>query len=181
MKKKPSPSQVKKKHDKQCNRFGKPWGQGNGPNPIFYNKFGHFIRPDQEIHPVLPAQDGRSGWQKYTCGRVHWNSILMDSGASIPLIFNDNFLDNISQLKCSKSINLGGRQFQSTHRGSLTEALHHLPLPKKGYFFDPDAMANILSMARVSDHHRITMDTDIDNTIYVYNDDELYIRFHQTK
>ena len=181
VKKKPPPSWVKKKCDKQCNRFGRPRGQGNSPNPIFYNKFGHFISPDQEIHPVLPAQDGRSGRQKYNRGWVHRNSILLDSAASIPLIFNDNFLDKISQLKRSKLINLGGGQFPAKHHGSLTEALQHLPLPKEGYFFHPDAVANILSMAKVSDHHRITTDTDIDNTIYVFNDDGSYICFHQMK
>ena len=55
----------------------------------------------------------------------------MDSGASIPLIFNRDFLDNI--------------------------------------------------LAKVSNHYRITIDTDIDNAIYVYNNDGSYIHFHQTK
>ena len=36
-------------------------------------------------------------------------------------------------------------------------------------------------MAKVSDEYRITMDTDIDNAIYVHNDDGSYIRFHWTK
>ena len=102
----------------------------------------------------------------------------MDSGALIPLISNKDFLDNILPLERSKEINLGGCQFQLRLRGSLSKALHHLPLPKKGYFYDPDAVINLLSMAKVSDYHRITMDTDIDNTIYVYNDDGSYIRFH---
>ena len=112
---------------------------------------------------------------------MHCNNILLlDSVASIPLIFNKDLLDNISPLKCSKHIHSGGGHFQLIdHGGLLTVALQHLPLPKDRYFFHPDAVANILLMAKVSDHHWTTMDTDINNAIYVFNDNVTYIHFHR--
>ena len=157
-------------------------GHGNGNHHVHHNSFSNFIHPDQEIHPFLPAQEGRIGKQKYSPGWIHQNNILMDSGASIPLIFNRDLLDNILPLKYFKKINSGGGNFKSKLGGSLTKALHHLPLPKKGYFYNPDAVANLLSMAKVSNKYHITMDTNIDNAIYVHNDDGSYIRSaHRTK
>ena len=68
VKKKPPSSRVKQKTNKKLNHFGKTRGQGDGNPLVIYNKFSNFICPDQEIHPFLPAQDRRSGKQKYTCG-----------------------------------------------------------------------------------------------------------------
>ena len=176
----PTPPQsrvkLKQKINKKLNCFGKLKGSGNGTR----HRFSHFIRPDQEIHPFLPAQEGRSGKQKKDPGWIHRNNLLMDSGASISILFNRYFLDYILPLTRFKEINSGGGQFKSKFSRSLTKALHHLPLPKKGYLYNQDAVANILSMAKVSDEYRITMDTNIDNAIYVHNDDGSYIRFHRT-
>lgn len=128
------------------------WGRGGSP-PI-WNSLYFIIHPDQEIHPVLPYQHARSGNQKqYSCGRLHCNSILMDSTASIMLMFNGDLLDTISTLHNLKIIHAGGGNFEANQTGSLTKALHHLPLPKDGYHFHPDAVANLVSMAVVSDHH----------------------------
>ena len=52
---------------------------------------------------------------------------------------------------------------------------------KEGYYFHPDAVVNLVSMAIVSDHHCIVMDTDVDNSIYVSNDNRTYIKFQQMK
>ena len=75
----------------------------------------------------------------------------MDSTASIMLMFNENLLYDISLLHNPKDISLSGGNFGAHQAGLLTIALHHLPLPKKGYYFHCDAMANIISMVRVSD------------------------------
>ena len=140
------------------------------------------MRPDQEIHPVLPAQVARSGTQKqYSCGGLHRNRIFIDSGVSVMLMFNGNLLDAISMLRNPRGINTGGGSFHTTQTGSLTNALHHLPPPKDGYLFNSDTVANLVSMAVVSDNHCIVMDTDVDNSIYVFNDDVTYIRVQQTK
>ena len=96
------------------------------------------------------------------------------------LIFVEYLLENISILRNSKCISLRSGNFGAQHTGLLTATLHHLPLPKEGYYFHFDAVANVLSMARVSDHHHIVMDTNVDNTIYLFNANGTYICFNQT-
>lgn len=99
----------------------------------------------------------------------------MDSTVSIMLMFNGNLLDAISTLHSPTGIHFGGRNFHATQSGSLTKPIHHLPLPKDKYHFHPKAVTNLVSMAIVSDHHCIVMDTDVDNAIYVFNSDGTYI------
>ena len=105
----------------------------------------------------------------------------MDSVASIMLMFNGDLLDVISTLHNPKGINAGGGNFQANQTGSLTKALYHLPLPKEGYHFHPDPVANLVSMSVVSNHHHIIMYTDVNNDIYVFHNDGRYIHFQQTK
>ena len=151
------------------------------PPPI-WNNFDSIVRLDQEIHPLLPAQLARSNTQKkYSCSGLHRNSILMDSGASVMLMFNGNLLDAISTLCNQKGVLTDGGNFHTNQTNLLASALHHLPLPKDSYLFNPDVVGNLIFMAVVSDHHRIVMDTDINNAIYVFNDDGTYIRFQRTK
>ena len=89
----PPHSQVKK-CTKKCNCFGNSCGQGQRFN------FNYIIRPDQAVHPILPAHTRRSGKQKqYSCRRVHCNSTLLDSAASIPLMFNMD--QNQEQYSCN--------------------------------------------------------------------------------
>lgn len=80
-----------------------------------------------------------------------------------------------------KGIHVGGGNFQTTQTGSLTKKLHYLLFPKEGYHFHPDALENLVSIAIVSDHHCIVMDTDINYAIYVFNNSRTYIKFQQTK
>ena len=78
-----SPCSQVKKRTKKFNCFGNSCGQEKRIN------FNYIIHPDQAVHPILPAHTGRSGKQKrYGCGWVHCNNILLDSAASIPLMFN---------------------------------------------------------------------------------------------
>lgn len=99
-----------KKCTKKCNRYGICQGQG-GPRPIC-NNFDSIIGADQETYPILPAQYRRSGNKhQYSCGWVYCNHILMDSTASIMLMFNKDLLDNISLLYDSKHISSGSGNF----------------------------------------------------------------------
>lgn len=105
----------------------------------------------------------------------------MDNAASIMLMFNGVLLDTISTLHNPNIIHAGSGNFQANQTGLLTKVLYHLLLPKEGYHFHPDAMANLVSMVVVFDHHGIVMDTDVNNAIYMFNDDGTYIQFQQMK
>ena len=61
--------------------------------------------------------------------------------------------------------------------GSLNKVLEHLPLPKHGYYYDENVVANLLSLGRIADEFRVSMDTDIEDAIYVHGEDGRYLRF----
>ena len=63
----------------------------------------------------------------------------------------------------------------------MTKALEHLSLPKDGYHFYPEEVVNLLLIALIIDEYRVAMDTEIDNAIYVFNNDGPYIKFSCTK
>lgn len=57
----------------------------------------------------------------------------------------------------------------------------HLPLPKEGYYYDQNTMANPLSLGQIANEFTVKMNTAIDDVIYVYDKDGKYIRFARTK
>ena len=63
-------------------------------------------------------------------------------------------------------------------KGSLNRELGDLPLPKDDYYYSPNSMANILSLAMISKTNRVYMDTAIDNAFYVFDGEGKYLRFH---
>lgn len=97
----------------------------------------------------------------------------MDTTVSTMLIFNEDFLDVIFTLHNPKG--MCGGNFQANQTVSLTKALHHLLLPKEGYYFHPDSLTIIVSMAILSDNQHTEMDTNVNNAIYVVNDNIMYI------
>ena len=102
----PPASSVKKKRRKKCNCYGK--SKGCGGSPPIWNNFDSIVRPDQEIHHILPAQLARSDTQKqYSSSRLHHNSIVMNSRASLMIMFNGNLLDAISMLRNPKGVHTG--------------------------------------------------------------------------
>ena len=65
--------------------------------------------------------------------------------------------------------------------GLLKKVFEHLPLPKNGYYYDKNMIANLLSLGKVANKFRVVMDTDIDDAIYVYGEDGKYLRFGKTE
>ena len=61
--------------------------------------------------------------------------------------------------------------------GILDRVLEHLPLPKHGYYYDENAVANRLSLGRIADKFRVSTGTDIKDSIYVHGEDGKYLRF----
>ena len=62
--------------------------------------------------------------------------------------------------------------------GLICKELQHLPLPRKKICIATDSIANLLSMGKlVKEGFRVTMDSDGENALNVYNDDGSYIKF----
>jgi hypothetical protein len=98
----------------------------------------------------------------------HW--ILLDTQSTVDLFNNRALLKNIR--KCSgpplRCYCNGGFQ-DSTLIGTLD-----------GYgdvWYNPNSLANILSMAHVSEHFRVNFDTDIEQAIFVWRKDGTFIKF----
>ena len=62
--------------------------------------------------------------------------------------------------------------------GHIRNELRHLPLPRGKICITKDVIANLLSMGKLlKEEYRVTMDSDVENAINVYNDDGSYIKF----
>ena len=56
--------------------------------------------------------------------------------------------------------------------------MKHFPLPKGDVCIAKDGIANLLSMCKlVKEGYRVTMDSNVENAINVFNEDGLYIKF----
>jgi hypothetical protein len=108
-------------------------------------------------------------------------TVALDSGSSIH-IFKDAFLLMDIQPDDKRSINVRttDSKFKVNRLGRLCNDLTALPLPSDGYYYYPNGVANILSLAMIAESKRVVMDTAIDNAFYVFNEDGTYIRFART-
>jgi len=97
--------------------------------------------------------------------------LILDSGASIHIINNPNFLSCITSC-IGQWIDTIGSRFLCKKMGRLCDALKPLPLPTSEYFYQPNDIGNIISLSLLSDSHRITLDTDVENAFFVHNRDD---------
>ena len=75
-------------------------------------------------------------------------------------------------------IHCGGSTFDQCMAGRIRKELEHLPLPRKKICIATNGIANLISMGKlVKEGYRVTMDSDVENAISVYNDDVSYIKF----
>ena len=95
------------------------------------------------------------------------NRLYLDSGASISIMFNKNLLEKINKLPNAAHIKAGGSNINLLEGGVLHDDLGYLLLPKSGYYYDKNALANLLSLACVFNKYWVRMDARIDNAIYV--------------
>ena len=54
-------------------------------------------------------------------------------------------------------------------------------LNKDIYYYDTNAVANLLSLGKIADKFTVVMNTVINNAIYVYGNEGKYLRFGKTK
>ena len=93
------------------------------------------------------------------------NRLYIDSGASVHILFNQEFLEGIVDLDRPMKIAAGGKNINLSQVGSLHTALRHLLLPVNGYHYDDNTIANLLSFARLADDYYILCNTRIDDAI----------------
>jgi hypothetical protein len=142
-------------------------------DPIFVSN----LPPALELSATIQTPEARSGDENVGPRAT----IALDSGSSIH-IFKDAFLltDIISDTKQSIGVRTTDSNFRIDNIGRLCSDLNTLPLPSEGYYYYPKGVANILSLAMLTDTKRVVMDSAIDNAIYVFNEDGTYVRFSKT-
>jgi hypothetical protein len=142
-------------------------------DPIFVSN----LLPAQELSATIQTSEGRSGGENVGPRAT----IALDSGSSIH-IFKDSFLltDIHSDEKQSIGVRTTDSKFRVNDIGRLCDDLNILPLPSEGYYYYPKGVANILSHAMVAETKRVVMDSAINNSIYVFNEDGSYVRFSCT-
>ena len=100
--------------------------------------------------------------------RMSPNVLMLDSRANVHIICIPSFLSRIKTC-VDQWINTTGSQTKCTQRGDICDEMKPLPLTRSGYLYHPNGIGNIISLSLLSDTHRITMDTDVDNAFYVHN------------
>ena len=53
-------------------------------------------------------------------------------------------------------------------------------MPKDGYYYNENVVANLLSLGKIVNEFRVVMDTDVNDAIYVYGKDGKYLQFGKT-
>ena len=105
-------------------------------------------------------------------------SLALDSGATILFFSNQELLQAIKKSNKLMTIHCGGSTFNQAMIGRLREELNHLPLPKGEVCIVKDGITNLLSMGNlVKEGYRVQMDSDVENTINIFNEDGSYIKF----
>jgi hypothetical protein len=89
----------------------------------------------------------------------------------------EDMLKNVRTDANPTNIHCGGKSWSNNQVGQLCDKLKILPLPQDELHLNKDGVANLLSLALLSESHRIVLDTSIDNAFYVYKDNGEYIRF----
>ena len=108
------------------------------------------------------------------------NRLYIDSGASLHILFNNKLLSCIVNLDRALKIQAGGKPIHLSQIGSLHQALRHLPLPVNTYHYSKEAIANLLSFAKLADEYYIICNTRIDDVIYVQSkEDGKYLQFQR--
>jgi hypothetical protein len=125
------------------------------------------------IHKEVRSVDGNIGPSA---------SITLDSASSINLFKDEHLLNNITAHGKKKiRVRTTDSTFHVKDSGDLCDDLKSLPLTTDGYYSYPNNVANMLSLALLTQTKQVTMDTAIENAFIVYNEDGSYIKFIPSK
>ena len=138
------------------------------------------LLPNLQLFPTIGRKKARSGLSnKLSRGNISMNALVLDSGASLHLMVNKDMLQNVRTDPNPTNIHCGGKSWSNNQVGQLCDELKVLPLPQDDLHLHTDGVANLLSLALLSESHRVFLDTRIDNAFYVYKDNGEYIRFQK--
>ena len=95
-------------------------------------------------------------------------SITLDSASSIHMFKDISLLNNIQTDSKKIKVRITDSTFQVKDIGELCDTLKSLPLPSEWYYYYPNRVANILSLALLVKIKRVVLDTAIENAYYVF-------------
>ena len=104
--------------------------------------------------------------------RVPPSWVLLDNQSTINLFHNKEMLINIKEVKKGMTVHCNAGT-------TVTNMMGMLP----GYgevWYDPNAIANILSLKRVKEEHRVTYDSVEENAFVVHKEDGANVKFRQS-
>jgi hypothetical protein len=112
------------------------------------------LPPGNELSATLHPPEARSEGETISLR----TSIALDSGSSIH-IFKDGFLltDFASDDSQSIRVRTTDSKFKVNEIGRLCDGLHALPLTYDGYYYYPNGVANILSLAIIAKTKRVLL------------------------
>ena len=125
---------------------------------------------------IIPSMNWIGGSGR-TRANVFQTSLAIDSGITIHFFSNKELLRSIKPIKKMK-IHCGGSTFDQCMARRIRKELEHLPVPRKNICIATDGIANLILMGKlVEEGYRIMMDSVVENTINVYNDNGSFIKF----
>ena len=133
-----------------------------------------------DIHELRSVDDSSTPQRMTSVARHPKNRLYINSGASLPILFNRELLGQLNNIKVPIRIQAGGKPFRIQQIGSLHQELQHLPLPVSTYHYSETAIANLLLFAKLTVEYYIICNTRIDDAIYVQSkDDGKYLQFQR--
>ncbi len=96
--------------------------------------------------------------------------ILLDSGSTVSSLRNPDLLENIKKIDETLRVYTNGGFKDYNEKGMMKL------LPFEVYY-NKNSLANILSLADVCDHFRVTMDSARDHSLFVHVSDHTVLRF----
>lgn len=97
---------------------------------------------------LMPGGISQGGNIKISRGKVPWNVLALDSGASVNILINGDYITNMKEAERPITIHCGGKSWEETQTGDLNEDLCNLSLNKTGYYFNENGVANLLSLSK---------------------------------
>jgi hypothetical protein len=89
------------------------------------------VLPNLQLFPRIGRKKARSGpSNKLSRGNISLNALVLDSGASLHLMVNEDMLQNICTDSNPTSIHCGGKSWSNNQVGQLCDELKVLPLPQ---------------------------------------------------
>ena len=107
-------------------------------------------------------------------GRVIPSSwIILDNGSTVDIFTNKNLLTNIRTTKTVMNVRCNAGVTQTNLQGDL-----------EGYgtvWYNPNGIANILSLSRVQEKYRVTFDSNVDGSFFIHKPDGTHRIFSKSK